>query len=243
MGPKASWSWTIERSRLKKVTDWLRNLPKPVGLIACDGDFASSVVNICSMIGIKVPEEVAILGISNDPLLCYLRDTKISTIKLTYKTAGYEAAKVMEKLLTGKTKSKYREIFIEPERVITRDSTDILATDDPLILEAIEFIKNNCKRPLQSRDVTEAMCMSRRALEQRFKKNLKRSLGDVISSFRIELATQMLEESRLSISQISDELEYSTVGHFGRAFKDKKGITPSGYRRKISEIDSVVLKS
>jgi LacI family transcriptional regulator len=217
---KLTHSWENEQ---KIMADWLKSLPKPVGILTCNDDRAQ-----------RVPDHVAVLGINNDQLLCELSEPPLSSITLSAERAGYEAAKMLHNILIGKKTDK-NTIIIKPLYVVTRPSTDILQTQDKDLSAALQYIHQHYKLPVQVNDVAAAVGVSRRVLEKRFRKYLGRSLHGEIRRARIEHISWLLLETDLSIAQIADTLGFSCPETFSSFFKRGKGISPLNYRRKYSD--------
>ncbi|MHC4123139.1 MAG: DNA-binding transcriptional regulator [Planctomycetota bacterium] len=223
--------WEQEQLLLAK---WLKLLTKPVGLMAANDDRAQQVVEACKVAGLRIPDEVAIISVDNDEMICDLSDPPLSSISLNTERAGYEAAGLLDKLMKGEKVPK-RNITVEPVSVVCRQSTDILAIDDKDISAALRFIRENSKRRIRVNDVTEAVAMSRRGLERRFRKFLSRSIYDEIKRARIQQVAKMLVDTNLSISRVAYVLGYSSVANISRSFKQEKGISPQGYRKKYGK--------
>jgi LacI family transcriptional regulator len=220
--------WTNEQN---VMAEWLKSLPKPVGLMACNDDRARHVTEACKIAGLHVPEEVAIIGVDNDELVCNLSSPPLSSIVLNFERAGYEAAELLDKLMAGK-KRLSKSITVSPTHTITRQSTDILATEDSEVAGAIRYIRQNANRAIQVDDVVNVVTVSRRGLERRFRKVLNRSVLDEIKRVRIDLVAKMLVETNLSVSQIALKLGYSGAENIARYFRQEKGISPIVYREK-----------
>ncbi|MHC4074952.1 MAG: XylR family transcriptional regulator [Planctomycetota bacterium] len=227
---KLMHSWENEQ---KIMADWLKSLPKPVGILACNDERAQQAIEACNISGILVPDCVAVLGINNDQLLCELSDPPLSSIALSAEQAGYEAAKMLHNILTGKKTDK-KTIIIKPLYVVTRQSSDILEIQDSELSAALQYIHQHYKVPVQVNDVADAVGVSRRVLEKRFRKYLGRSLHDEIRRVRIEHISWLLLETDLSVTRIAYTLGFSCPETFSSFFKRGKGISPLNYRQKNS---------
>ncbi|MFQ5953320.1 MAG: substrate-binding domain-containing protein [Candidatus Omnitrophota bacterium] len=213
------------------VVDWLKSLPKPVGLMACNDDRGRELTEACKMAGLRVPEEVAIIGVDNDELVCELSDPPLSSVALNVERGGYEAAELLDKLMAGKESIK-KDIIIEPMYVVSRQSTDILAVEDRQVAEALHFIRQHSKKMIQVSDVLDRVLLSRRSLENRFRRLLGRSIHEEIRRVRIERVVQMLVESNLPVGQIALALNFTSNEHISRYFRKEKGMSPQAYRKK-----------
>ncbi len=126
---RGSGAWDEGQS---KLAEWVKSLPKPVGIMACSDDFGFEVLNACRLTGVCVPEQAAVIGVDNDEYLCTLSTPPMSSIDIDPQKIGYEAASLLDRIMTGKS-ARRRSRLIPPRSVITRQSTDVLATDDPAL--------------------------------------------------------------------------------------------------------------
>jgi LacI family transcriptional regulator len=225
---KAPHSWEKEQPIL---VDWLKSLPKPVGLMACNDDRSQYVLDACRIAGLDVPEQVAILGFGNDELICNLATPPLSSIALSGEKAGYEAAAMLHKLMAGKEITD-PTIVVRPTYVMSRQSTDILATENRDVASALRFIHRRAKKErIQVDDVLEAVALSRRSLYKQFAKILGRPVHEEIKRVRVEELARMLVSTNLSISQIASTLGCSDIKNLARYFKKAKGMSLREYRK------------
>jgi len=226
---KAERLWENERPRL---CEWLKSLPKPIGFLACNDDRARHATEACRLAGLPVPEEIAILGIDDDEVVCDLCNPSLSSIALNGERVGYEAAEHLDKMMLGEKRSR-QEIIVQPVNVITRQSTDVMAIEDSDVAAAINFIRKNIDRIVYVNDVVESVPLSRRVLERRFQKFLGRTINQEINRARIEIISSMLRETNLTISQIAMKLGYPDFKHIAESFKREKGMAPLAYRKQF----------
>jgi len=212
------------------IADWLKSLPKPIGLMACTDDRSRDVMEACKIAGLNVPDEIAVVGADNDEILCNLCDAPLSSVAFNIEKAGYKAAELLDKLMAGK-KMANQTILAQPTHVVTRQSTDILAIEDKEIAEAVRFIHRHCREPIQVGDVVDAVAFSRRSLYKRFHKVLGHSPNDEIRHVRVEQIVRMLVETNLPVSKIALALGYSSVAHIARYFRQEKGMNLQSYRK------------
>ncbi len=216
------------------MSDWLKSLPKPVGLMACNDDRGQQVIDACEVARLSVPDEVAIIAVDNDELVCGLTDPPLSSVNLNFERAGYESAELLDKLMAGE-KMSGQSIPIPATHIVTRRSTDILAVTDPEVAKALHFIREHAKEPVQVPDVVAVTAMSRRSLERRFRRVIGRSVHGQIRHVRIEQVVQMLLETNLTVSQIALNLGYPGVDHIAREFRREKGSSPLAYRKQYGQ--------
>jgi LacI family transcriptional regulator len=219
--------WEKEQSH---VSDWLKTVPKPVGLLACNDDRGQHILEVCKRLSLKVPEDVAVIGVDNDPMICDIGDPPLTSIALNVESAGYEAAKLLDQMIDNQ-EIKAQPINVSPTHIVHRQSTDLLAVSDPEVVVAIRFIKENAKNKILVDDVVKITRIGRRSLEQRFRKTIHRSIYDEIRKVRVEMISKLLIETDLPISHISSLFNFTDVEHISRYFKKEKGIGLREFRK------------
>jgi LacI family transcriptional regulator len=229
----------IPRKRIKRndweneqhhVSEWIKALPKPVGIFACNDDRGQHILEVCKMINLKVPEEVAVIGVDNDPMICDIADPPFTSIALNVESAGFEAAKLLDQLISKKAIAG-RQIMVTPSHIVQRQSTDILAVDNAEVASAIRYIRNNAKNKLLVRDVVKITNISRRTLEKQFRKSIHRSIYDEIRNVRVDWISKLLIETDLPISKITALFNFTDVEHISRYFKKEKGVGLREFRK------------
>jgi LacI family transcriptional regulator len=227
--PRGRRSWEDEQIFM---ADWLKSLPKPVGLMTCTDDRSQDVIEACKVAALHVPEQVAIIGVDNDELVCELSSPPLSSIALNTQRSGYEAAELLNKLMSRKQrKTADHTIVVHPTHVVTRQSTDIMAMADRDVVEAVRFIRRHAREMIQVDDVVDTVAISRRSLEQRFRREFGHSVLAEIKRARVDQVARMLVETNRSVSQIALALGYSGVENIARYFRSEKGMSPLAYRK------------
>lgn len=214
----------------RHVSEWVNALPKPVGLFTCNDDRGQHLLEVCKLTGFNVPMDVAMVGVDNDPMICEIGDPPLTSIALDVESAGYEAAKLLDKLINNKN-IYGQQIIVSPTHVVQRQSSDILAVNDPEVASAIRFIKENSKNKILVNDIVRKTRVSRRTLEQRFRRTVHRSVYDEIRQVRVESISRLLIETDLSIYQIASLFNFTDVEHISRYFKKEKGISLREFRK------------
>jgi LacI family transcriptional regulator len=218
-----------ENERIDSLAEWIRSLPKPVGVMACYDFTGQQVLDACRRIDVAVPDEVAVIGVDNDDLLCELSDPPLSSVlPNTYRT-GYESAALLDQMMAGK-KVKGETHLIPPLGVVTRQSTDVLAIDDRNVARAINYIRKNACSGINVQDVIRAVPQSRRLLEKKFKKLLGRTPHDEIFRVQLDRVKQLLTQTDMPLEDISERAGFSHVEYLSVAFKREIGIPPSRFR-------------
>ncbi|MCX7825077.1 MAG: DNA-binding transcriptional regulator [Verrucomicrobiae bacterium] len=214
------------------LTRWLAALPKPVGLMAADDKRARQVLEVCRLAGIQVPDEVAVIGVDNDEMLCQLSHPSLSSVESGARRVGHEAAALLDQLMSGKRPAKRRWI-VDPEGVVTRQSTDVLAVDDAVVARAVAMIRNGATAGVTAQAVCDALALSRTTLELRFKRAMGRTLFAEIRRVQLERAERLIRESDLTLKQIAAQSGFGSVQHMTTLFAARFGSPPAAYRRQI----------
>jgi LacI family transcriptional regulator len=210
---------------------WLKSLPKPIALMTCDDNQGHHITEAAKHAGIRIPDEVAVLGVDNDEMVCDLSDPPLSSIELDSEKSGYEAARLMEQMIDEKTCCA-PDIVVKATQVVTRHSTDIFASKDKYIVSALKYIHGNLDKNLKVDQVLKEVPLSRRSLEKRFIMTTGYPVYEYIYNQRIEKFTQKLLETDMTIFEIALDLGLSDSKNIARQFKQIKGVTPMEYRKK-----------
>lgn len=220
--------WAQDRA----VQRWAHSLPRPVGIFAANDIWGVQLTEVCLRAGLRVPEEVAILGVDDDDLLCELARPSLSSIALPSQRIGYEAAREVERLLRG-AKARSRPLLLPPLGVIARRSTDVLAVDDDDVAAALRFIRQHAHRPIRVIDVLREVPASRRSLERRFRKVLGRSILDEVRRVHLDCARQLLVQTDLPLHAVAERAGFTDGKRFSTVFRQVMGVTPSAYRQRL----------
>ncbi len=219
--------WFYEENLAK----WIEDLPKPIAIMACDDNQAHYITEICRLRDIKIPSEISLLGVDNDTMLCLLSDPPISSLSQNTVRGGYEAAKLIEKLIKD-PEYPWANIIVEPSHITTRASSDIFASSNSHISVILRYIHENINKKLTIASLVKLVPLSRRALETLFREITGDSVYSYILKLRIEKLAAALIETSKPIIEIALELGYSDYKNLSRQFKKIKGCTPSEYRDK-----------
>jgi LacI family transcriptional regulator len=213
-----------------RAIEWLRSLPTPIGIYAAMDLHAARLLGICKEIGLAVPEKAAIVGVGNDPVLCETSHPMLSSIDLDGRRFGYEAAKLLDRKMSGERTEDF--LIVPPNRVEVRQSTDIAIVEDPDLAQALRYIREFALTDLDVDRVAREVGLSRRVLERRFRQFLGTTPKDEIVRFRIERAKMLLARTDQTIESIVRKSGYRSSIYFTRAFRREVGETPHAYRRK-----------
>lgn len=217
---------SIEAAELGR---WLRELPKPVGIMACYDIRGQQVLDACRSAGLAVPGEVAVVGVDNDALLCDLATPPLSSVIPNAHRTGYEAAALLDRLMAGK-RVPAAATLIAPLGVAARQSTDVLAVDDRDVARAVQFIREHACDGINVADVLRAVPLSRRVLEMRFKGQLGRTPHEEILQARLARVKQLLGETDLPLYRIAERTGFEHVEYLSVVFRREVGTTPSAFR-------------
>lgn len=213
----------------ERVARWLCGLPKPVGLMACNDMRGYQVLSACRTIGLAVPDEVAVIGVDNEEVVCDLADPPLSSVVPDTERIGYEAAALLHRGMKGRMPPA-RDIMIAPLRVATRRSTEVLAIEDRQIAAAARFIRERACDDIDVNDVVRAVPLSRSTLERRYLKIMGHSPKHEILRFRLNRAKQLLAGTDFPLTTIAEKVGFKHAEYLSRIFKKKTGQTPVAYR-------------
>jgi len=223
-------NWETERELLVK---WLRSLPTPVGLFACNDDRGRQVLEACRVAELNVPGDVAVIGVDNDEVFCDLADPPLSSVALNAETAGYRAAELLDMMMQGKVCSP-RHVLVESLGVVSRRSTDVIAVDDEDVSAALQFIRQSQGYGISVDSVSESVAVSRRSLERRFREVIGRTILQEIQSARIERSKQLLLQTKYPISKVAQLAGFGSTGYFVQLFHERVGATPRKFRLSLT---------
>ena len=221
--------WVSVHRRIRK---WLEKIPKPAAIFACNDIPARHIANLCWQMDLKIPEQIAILGVDNDEIECHLARPPLSSIAVPGDRIGYEAAALLDRMLRKKVPARDDAYIFEPTEVITRQSTDIMAVEDDDIRLALGYIRKNINNPFGVDDVAENVCLGRRVLERRFRQLLGRTVLQEIWRARVDVAKKLLRETSLSMPQIAARAGFADAQRLAVVFRKVVDMSPTDYRRK-----------
>ena len=216
----------------RQLHDWLASLPRPIGIMACNDIRARHVVQLAMQLGLRVPEDVSVVGADNDELQCELADVPLSSVDVGLERVGYEAAALLDRLMRGEPEPA-GPMRIPPAGVVTRRSSDVLAIDDPDVATAVAFIREHADRNIEVEDVLDVVHVSRRTLERRFAAVLGRSPREEIRRVHLDRARSLLSETDLPMPQVAQRAGFANAERLSAIFRRCVGQTPTAYRRQF----------
>lgn len=218
----------------EQLMDWLRELRKPVGIMACSDRQGLRILDACRRLKIAVPEEVAVIGVDNDEETCRLADPPLSSVKDNGRKVGFEAARLLDQLMAHPGESTARApALIPPLGIAIRRSTEVTAVDDPLIAMALRHIRENSAAGLRVDDLLTRFNISRSALYRRFRDAVNKSPHEEILRVQLERAKRLLDENDFTLEHIAELSGFQHSEYLSVAFKRELGMTPGEYRRRL----------
>jgi len=215
---------------LDEIRRWLDSLKPPIGLFAADDVRARHVLEACRLSGLRVPTDVAVVGVDNDPLMCSFANPPLSSVIQDAEGVGWEAAKILDMMLRGQKAPQSRTI--PPVGLEARASTAVFHSGDPLIAAAVTFIHNRVMDRIQVNDVAKHTGVSVSTLEGRFRKILGRTVHKEILGSQLERAEHLLRTGDMPVADVARESGFASVQYFCRLFHQRKGCPPGRYRQR-----------
>lgn len=212
---------------------WLKRLPKPVGVFCCDDLRASQLTAICRQTGIPVPNEVAILGVDDDPVFCMFSSPRISSIDPDATAIGRAAAATLSEMMDDADRAANPpQLKIPPRGVVERESTNTYPNAPRWFADAISFIRDNATRGISAADVFRHVGFSRTLVERAFREHGSAPVQRLIAEARIEEAKRLLGSTSLPIKEVAERSGFSTLEYLSRAFASATGLSPSSWRER-----------
>ena len=222
--------WEIQQDVLAK---WLGALAKPIGILVASDQLGHHLLEACHRAGIAVPDEVAVVSVDNDETLCEFCNPSLSSVDAGHKAVGYQAAALLQRLMSGEAPPA-APIYVEPRGVVTRRSSDVLATEDRQVALALKIIREHASEGWSAAEVIAQISVSRSVLQRRFRKETGRSVQEEIINARLKRARELLVESDLSLALVAERSGFKHQEYLGATFKAHFGKTLLEYRREVT---------
>jgi LacI family transcriptional regulator len=219
-----------DSQQIEALVRWLKGLPKPVGIMACNDMRAHQILSAAHAASILVPEEVAVLGANNEPIRCELAYPPLSSVCPNAFQSGYKAAETLTCLM-ARRQPESLNLRIEPLGVATRPSTDVLAIDDRSVATALSYIRQRACGKLSVEEVVKNAYTSRSQLEKKFRKHLGRSPQAEIRRVQVAKIKQLLQETDFPLKRIAEIAGFEHVEYMSVVFKRLTGNSPGAFRR------------
>jgi LacI family transcriptional regulator len=221
-------AWILGRDR-KRMEAWLRELPKPIGVLAHNDVRGRQLVDACRRLEIAMPDEVAVLGVDNEVPHCEMCSPPLSSIITDAERIGFEAAGLLDQIMEGKELAQHR-VLVPPLGIVVRQSTDVTATTDPHVAKAVRFIRLHATDGIDVSDVLRHVMISRTALDKRFLEALGHTPHEEILRVRLKRASELLAETDLTLETVADRCGFNHGEYLGAVFLRETGQTPGDFR-------------
>lgn len=224
--------WSKSHIELDK---WVCSLPKPIALFACDDNFALQISEICKINNIQIPNDISLLGVDNDELICNLSDPPISSIVLDLEKGGYEVGRLIHQLVKNEKTGSFN-VIVNPTRIELRQSTEKYNVENEYILKVVNYILDNFTKDITIDSLTDMVPLSRRNLEVKFKNEMDTSIYQFILQNRIEYFSDLLLTTNRSLFDLALEAGFNDAKNISRVFKKFKGFTPKEFRDNLQDV-------
>jgi LacI family transcriptional regulator len=212
------------------IARWIESLPRPVGIMAAYDVRAMEVLDAVRSLGLECPDDVAVIGVDDDEVLCNLASPNLTSVNQNLECIGYEAARLLTTRMNGEDATE-TSVFVPPLGVTIRRSTDVLSVDDPDVRLAIRLIRSKACDGLSTDQVANVTSLSRRSLERQFTRALGRSLHDEIVRTKLLAARRLLADTDLKLAAIAARCGFAHAAQLCNVFKKTFGSTPTEHRR------------
>jgi LacI family transcriptional regulator len=219
----------------EQLTHWAKDLPKPIGLMACSDHHAQRVLDACQRAGICVPDEISVIGVDNNEEVCRLSNPPLTSVMDDPRTVGFEGARLLDQLMSGEVLARrVQPKWIPPLGVVTRRSTDVTAIEDRLMAEVIRFMREYACTGLNMKELPARFGLSRTVFYRRFQDALQRSPHEEILRIQMERAKALLTQTSLPLEKIAELSGFQTAAYLSVVFKRQLARTPSDFRQSVS---------
>jgi LacI family transcriptional regulator len=226
---RGGWgTWEDEQDHLAA---WVRSLPRPCAVMACNDPRGQKVLEACRRSGVRVPDEVAVVGVDNDAPICSISDPPLSSVVPDHERVGYEAAKLLDRVRAGEAGAG-AAVYVSPGGLVSRQSSDVLALVDHEVADAIAFIREHACLGLGVNEVCRELALSRSTLQRRFRSLLGHTIHDEIMRVRLKRAQELLAETDMPIATIARRCGFGRQQYLGFVFRTRLGLTPASFRRR-----------
>ena len=216
---------------MRQLKSWVRKLPRPIAVFCCNDLRAIQLQQVTRGLGLRVPEDLAILGVDDDTILCSFAEIPTSSINPNSRQVGYDAARLLRAMMIRKPANKLHRIrHVRPGRIIERTSTDFMPVDPPWLGNVLLHIERNMRRPITASEIFALSGRSSTFVENVFRDKLHTSVQAYITSVKMREAKRHLDNSNLRVSEIAYLCGYDSPAYFCRIFTSTFGASPRTYR-------------
>jgi len=221
--------WAANEQELRS---WLRGQRMPVAIMAAHDAAAQQALDIVQRMDLRIPEQVAILGVDNDELICEASRIPLSSVAIDAVRIGFEAARAVDEMLAGRQPDIPQPMLIPPLGVVTRRSSEVTAVEDELVARAVTWMQVHLQEPLTIEELLENLPVSRRKLEKRFQTSLGRSPGQELRRLRVERLKLLMDTTDLPLARLASEVGLASASVLCQIFSRETGMSPSRYRQR-----------
>jgi LacI family transcriptional regulator len=221
----------ITRRYRERFALWLEALPKPIGLFAVDDWMAYETHLACRKLGLRIPNDVAIVGVNDDDITCQMATPRLTSIRLPWERIGMEAGKLLLERIQGLSEATSR--VLSPVGLVARESTNAFAVKDKVVEQALRYMQKESIRPIRVEEVLKHVGVSRSLLERRFRGEIGRTPLVELRRQRVERARGLLADTELAINRISELCGFASNIRFTTVFREQVGITPTEFRSQM----------
>ena len=214
-----------------EIGAWLRGLPKPVAVMVCSDQRGLALLEACRDEGIAVPERLAVVGVDNDATLCEISTPPLSSVRGGHGRVGFEAARLLDRLMAG-APTPSAPLFVRPNELVARRSSDVRAIADPCVAEALHFLYERLAEPITNSAVANAVGMSRSLLQRRFREATGTTIRDHLVGLRLERAQSLIFGTNMKLAEVAERSGFRHQEYMGVVFKERLGMTPGEMRRR-----------
>jgi LacI family transcriptional regulator len=214
-----------------RLAAWLLGLPKPCGLFACNDIWGGYATEVCRLAGVPIPDDVAVVGVDDDDLLCELARPRLSSVRVPSERIGFEAAALLDRLLRGRA-APPEAVLLPPGGVAARQSSDLLAIEDRVVKALLGRIRAARATPAGAGELVRDLPVCRRSAERRFRAAVGRGVAEELRRVRVEYAKELLAGTTLGVAEVAARAGFTTPQRFAVVFRRAAGTTPTGYRSR-----------
>ncbi len=216
------------------LADWLRDLPKPAAVMLSTDLMAEPVFNACRRLRISIPNQIAILGVDNDELLCKSCRPALSSVQPDHMDMGRRAAEELHRLM--KTRKPHDEIFIPPKDLVERASTRTIPPAGHLVEQALAYIREHVQDGITAARVAKHLKVSPSLLRTRFRTCYGQSVKDILIEARLQAAQELLKDPTRSVTEIAQEAGYSSLERMSHLFRERLNTSPTKWRKTVAQL-------
>jgi len=218
---------------LPEVCAWLRGLPKPVGILVCSDQRGLLLLEACRAEGLHVPDEIAVVGVDNDLVLCEISAPPLTSIRGGHGRVGREAARLLQRLMEGETPPD-GPVLVPPRGIVLRESSDANAVADPAVARGIRFLRDHLAEPVTNETVARSAGLSRTMFQQRFRAATGLTIHEFLVRLRVAKAVSLIRHSDLTFGEIAARTGFQHPEYLGHVVKKRLGATPKALRMEAA---------